>query len=50
MAPNRWLFVWDFDETITKYHASDHKGSVSPSSIQKNLVDPEFFKVLWSIV
>eukprot|EP00667_Euglena_gracilis_P009377 EG_transcript_9512 len=43
--PNRYLFIWDFDQTITRHHVSDnHALPCSSESIQQNLVDPEFFK------
>eukprot|EP00668_Euglena_longa_P041278 GGOE01054327.1.p1 GENE.GGOE01054327.1~~GGOE01054327.1.p1 ORF type:complete len:558 (+),score=96.67 GGOE01054327.1:113-1675(+) len=44
--PNRFLFIWDFDRTITRYHISDNSSlPCSPESIQQNLVDAEFFKM-----
>lgn len=43
-APDRWLFIWDFDKTITNHHVSDAPTHCSPDTIQRNLVDPEFFR------
>jgi len=45
-APNRYLFIWDFDKTITRQHVSDNSAGThhTPESITANLVDGEFFK------
>mmetsp|Transcript_1320 Transcript_1320/g.2696 ORF Transcript_1320/g.2696 Transcript_1320/m.2696 type:complete len:320 (-) Transcript_1320:54-1013(-) len=39
-----WMFVWDFDKTLTKSHASDQMPPVAQSWIAHDLVDADFFR------
>ena len=39
-----WLFIWDFDQTITRSHASDKTPPIPESSIAHDLVDGDFFR------
>jgi hypothetical protein len=41
-----WLFVWDFDETITREHATNNAPGQSAYRMLQNMVDPNLFKNL----
>eukprot|EP00667_Euglena_gracilis_P006863 EG_transcript_6928 len=39
-----WLFVWDFDKTITRSHASDHPPPIPVEFVRNDFADFEFFR------
>ena len=43
---NKWMFVWDFDQTLTISHASDRPLPIPDEQIHADLVDVEFFRAL----
>ena len=48
MVEERWLFVWDFDRTLTRAHTVGQEplARLAEAYVRSNLVDEELFRTV----